>query len=238
MVTVSVEEKFLRKVEESREKKAVVLLSGGMDSTTLVYDVKVIGYEVYPVSFYYGQKHEKEVDAASKTCRKLGLPHRILDVGVLGEVAPSALTRNEEKIPEGHYQEESMKLTVVPNRNMVLLALATSYAIGIGAETVWYGAHGGDHAIYPDCRSAFVEVMVRAMALCDWSIIELKVPYLLWDKERILRRGLELGVDYSLTWTCYLGEELACGKCGSCVERMGAFEKVGIRDLIKYKGGI
>ena len=237
MVT-SVEEKFLRKIKEEKgQGKAVVLLSGGMDSTTLLYDVRSRGYEVFPISFYYGQKHEREVGVANSTCRKLGLPHKKLDVRVLGKVAPSALTRYDVGIPEGHYREESMKQTVVPNRNMVLLALATAYAIGIEAGSVWYGAHGGDHVIYPDCRPLFVHAMSAAIGLCDWLGVKLEVPYLDWSKEQILRKGLDLGVDYSLTWTCYLGEELACGKCGACVERLEAFGKVGIKDPIGYIGG-
>ncbi len=217
------------------EKRLVVLLSGGMDTTTLTYDVVDRGYGVYPISFHYGQKHGKELDMAGATCSKLGLVHKVLDMDVLGEVAPSALTRERIEIPKGHYEEEGMKATVVPNRNMVLLALATSYAIGIKADSVWYGAHRGDHAIYPDCRKVFVEAMGRAVRLCDWEKIELEVPYLAWNKEKVLRRGLELGVDCSLTWTCYKGEELACGECGSCTERLEAFRKVGIKDPIKYK---
>lgn len=233
---VSVEEKYLEKVEESkRQSKAVALLSGGMDSTTLVYDIKSRGYEVYPISFNYGQKQSKELDKAVETCRRLRLVHKIFDIRVLGEVAPSSLTRDDIEIPKGHYEEESMKQTVVPNRNMVLLALATSYAIGIKADSVWYGAHGGDHAIYPDCRPAFMEAMSGVIGLCDWSVVELKVPYLLWDKEKILRKGLELGVDYSLTLTCYEGRDLACGECGSCQERLEAFKKVGVEDPIKYR---
>ena len=128
-----------------------------------------------------------------------------------------------------------MKLTVVPNRNMVFLALATAYAIGIGASKVFYGAHGGDHAIYPDCRSEFVAAMKKAIKICDWSSITLHAPYLKLTKADILRRGLKLGVDYSKTWTCYLGEEKACGKCGACNERLMAFECNGITDPIEYK---
>lgn len=215
-------------------QKAVILLSGGMDSTTLLYDVIDRGYEVYPISFFYGQKHDKELEAASQTCAKLKLPLKVVNVGVLGKIAPSALTAEKVEIPKGHYQEESMKQTVVPNRNMVLIALAASYAIGIGARGVWYGAHGGDHAIYPDCRSEFVTQLAKALQVCDWKPVFLSVPYLLWDKVEILRRGLELGVDYFLTWTCYEGKALACGQCGSCTERLEAFKTAGEKDPIDY----
>lgn len=215
--------------------KAVVLLSGGIDSTTLTYDLLSQGFEVYPVSFNYGQKHNKELVSAVETSKRLGLVSKVLDLGILGEIAPSSLTRRDWEVPKGHYQEESMKQTVVPNRNMVLLSLATAYAIGIKVSSIYYAAHSGDHAIYPDCRRLFVNAMSKAIELCDWDRVELRVPYIDWDKERILRRGLELGVDYSLTWTCYEGKELACGKCGSCVERLEAFGKLGIKDLVRYE---
>lgn len=214
--------------------KIVVVLSGGIDSTTLLYEAVNLGYEVYPITFSYGQKHVKETRAAFDTCQKLGLPYKQISFE-LGEVAPSALTRNDMGIPKGHYEDESMKQTVVPNRNMVFLAFATAYAIGLGADEVAYGAHGGDHAIYPDCRGEFVEAMAEAMRLCDYKEIGLWVPYLYWNKVDIIRKGLELGVDYSLTWTCYEGKELACGKCGACTERLEAFEEVGIEDPIKYE---
>jgi len=219
----------------TKKEKVVVLLSGGMDSTTLLYEVMVLGYEVYPITFYYRQKHEKEMEAAAYTCQKLGLTFRVLDISALNEIAPSSLTRDKVEVPKGHYEDESMKQTVVPNRNMVFLAFATAYAIGLDAEEVAYGAHGGDHAIYPDCRPDFVEAMVEAISLCDYKDIHLWVPYLHVNKADILRKGLELGVDYSLTWTCYEGQELACGRCGACTERLGAFREVGIEDPLKYK---
>jgi 7-cyano-7-deazaguanine synthase len=226
------EEKILPKRQVS---KTVVILSGGMDSTTLLYDRRSRGEEVYPISFFYGQKHKREIHVAKQTCNKLGLFYKYLDISALGGIAPSALTRGDIGIPKGGYQDESMKQTVVPNRNMVFLAFATAYAVGLDADTVVYGAHGGDHAIYPDCRPAFVDAMEKAIGLCDYKTIKLLVPYLYWTKEEILRRGLELGVDYSLTWTCYEGGDLACGQCGSCTERLEAFKKVGIEDPIKYK---
>lgn len=221
-------------IDISTKERVVILLSGGMDSTTLLYDAISQKFEVYPLSFDYGQRHRKEIMAAEATCSKLDLPYEVVDVEILGKLAPSALTRHNIEIPHEHYEDESMKQTVVPNRNMVLLSLATAYAIGIGANTVAYGAHGGDHAIYPDCRSSFIEAMAEAMSLCDYRDIKLWTPYLHWYKTDILRRGIKLGVDYSLTWTCYEGKELACGKCGSCRERLEAFKAVGVEDPIKY----
>lgn len=231
------ETKVESRVEEelrATEGKAVVIFSGGIDSTVLVYDVKGLGYEACPITFYYGQKHAKELEMAHKTCERLGLKYKLVDVESLGKIAPSALTR-EEEIPKAQYDEESMKQTVVPNRNMVFLSLATAYAIGIGASWVFFGAHGGDHALYPDCRPTFVKAMEQAISLCDYSIVSLKTPYLYYTKADILRLGVELEVDYSLTWSCYEGGKLACGKCGTCRERLEAFREVNLEDPIEYK---
>ena len=219
---------------KSTGRKVVVLLSGGMDSTTLVYYMRNLGHEVYPITFDYGQKHSKELTSAEKTCKKLELSYKFVEIG-LGDIAPSALTRIDIKIPHGNYDEESMKVTVVPNRNMVFLSLATAYAIGIGAEKVAYAAHSGDHAIYADCRPAFIDVMKEAIYLCSDDEVVLNTPFEFIDKVEILKIGQTLGVDYSLTWSCYEGGELACGRCGTCRERLEAFEKVGIEDPISYK---
>lgn len=215
--------------------KAVVVLSGGLDSTTLLYDVIAQGYEVSAISFNYGQKHNKELTFAAQTCKKLGVPHKIADLSVLNDLAPSALTRDDIDIPEGEYDDEVMKVTVVPNRNMVLLSLATSYAISFGAEKLFYGAHAGDHTIYPDCRKEFIDSMTESIKLCDWANVKLEAPYWDIDKGDIAIKGKELNVDYSLTWTCYVGGEKACGKCGACVERLEAFEKAGVKDPIEYE---
>jgi len=216
-------------------KKAVVILSGGMDSTTLLYDAKHDGYDVSAISFNYGQKHKKELNVATKTCSKLDINHKILDLSVLNLLAPSALTREDWDVPEGHYADENMKQTVVPNRNMVMLALSTSYAISKKAKYLFYGVHSGDHAIYPDCRPDFYKYMQDAIMRADWHEILLRAPYIMKDKGDIVIRGKEIGVDYSLTWTCYKGRDKACGKCGSCVERLEAFEKAGIEDPLEYE---
>ncbi|WAM33758.1 7-cyano-7-deazaguanine synthase QueC [Caldicellulosiruptor morganii] len=215
--------------------KALVVLSGGMDSTTLLYDVKSKGYETYAISFDYGQKHSKELEFAKKTCDLLKVPHKIVDISFFAKLAPSALTLANWQIPEGYYTDENMKQTVVPNRNMVLLSIATAYAISIRAQKLFYGAHAGDHPIYPDCRKEFVEAMKSAIALCDYHTVELEAPYIDLKKEDILKIGLKLGVDFSLTWSCYKGGEKACGKCGTCTERIEAFKKLGIKDPIEYE---
>lgn len=217
------------------KEKAVVVCSGGMDSTTLLYDVISQGYDVSVLSFDYGQKHVKELDCAKKICKMFGVSHRIVNIGALNSLAPSSLTREKLSVPEGRYDDESMKQTVVPNRNMVMLALATSYAISWGAKTIFYGAHSGDHTIYPDCRKEFVEQLGKAIQLCDWNKVELVAPYLGIDKGDIAIKGRQLGVDYSLTWTCYKGKKRACGKCGACQERLEAFKKAGMKDPIEYE---
>jgi len=232
---VLTESKPQMQVEEIEIKKAVILLSGGVDSTTLLYDLINHGFETHPISFIYGQKHKMEVGMALATCTKLGLELEIVKLEALGQLAPSALTRNSIEIPQGHYEDESMKATVVPNRNMVFIALATSYAIGLKANRVYYAAHSGDHAIYPDCRPAFLIALNKAIKLCDYEKIQLEAPYLYWSKADIVKRGQELRVDYSLTWSCYEGGTKACGKCGTCVERAEAFENAGIKDPLEYK---
>jgi len=216
-------------------EKAVVILSGGMDSTTLLYDIVDSGAEVYAVSFDYGQKHIRELFCAKKTCKILNVPHRIINLKILNDIAPSALTRKDVDVPEGDYKDDNMKQTVVPNRNMVMLSLATVFAISIKATKLYYGAHSGDHTIYPDCRPEFVEVMKTAIELADWNKVELDVPYLFIHKGEIVHRGIKLNVDFKNTWTCYKGKEKACGMCGACRERLEAFYYAGIKDPIEYE---
>lgn len=217
--------------------QCVVILSGGMDSTTLLYDViqKYRNERVVAISFNYNQKHAKEIDYAARTCAKLNVKHLVIPLDVLNKLAPSALTRDSIEVPDGHYEDDNMKLTVVPNRNMVMLSLAAAYAISIKAGSLYYGAHAGDHEIYPDCRKVFVDAMAKAIGLCDWHKVKLFAPYALADKGDIAIKGKELGVDYSLTWTCYKGGKKACGKCGACQERLEAFKKAGITDPIEYE---
>ncbi len=218
-------------------KKAVVIISGGMDSTTLLYDIvkKYSKENVFALSFDYNQKHKKELEYAKKSCKNLGVNHKIVNLKVLNELAPSALTRDDIEVPEGRYQNANMKQTVVPNRNMVLLALATSYAISVKATKLFYGAHNGDHTIYPDCRKEFIDSMKQSINLCDWNKVSLEAPYWNVDKGDIAKKGKKLGVNYSLTWTCYNGRKKACGKCGACQERLEAFKKAKMIDPIEYE---
>ncbi len=233
----------MRKIKDMSEQnsfvqnRVVLILSGGLDSTTLLYRLLKEKKEIYCLTFRYGQKHVKEVQYAAKNCEKFHLPHKILSLDNLtseGIFGPNALTSDTE-IPHGEYDDISMMDTVVPNRNMILLSLALAYAISIRAEAIYYGAHGGDHAIYPDCRPEFVSAMQQVANLCHYWPIKLEAPYLHFSKADIVKEGLEMNVDYSLTWTCYQGGELACGQCGSCDERLKAFAANNAVDPIPYE---
>ena len=217
-------------------KKVVVIYSGGMDSYTVLHKAIQQGLTPYALTFDYGQRHIKEIDVARSVCQELGVEHKVIDISAINQlIGGSSLTDSSIDVALGHYQEESMKSTVVPNRNMILLSLAIGYAVSIGAEQVYYGAHSGDHAIYPDCRPEFVEKMNEVAAIANYEKTEIFSPYLNSDKIGILKDGLAMGLDYSKTWTCYNGREKACGKCGSCVERLEAFAANGVTDPIPYE---
>jgi len=216
-------------------EKAVVIYSGGMDSFTVLNKAVFEGLEVYALTFDYGQKHVKEVDFARNVCSAMGITHKIIDITAINElISGSSLTSNIE-VPEGHYADENMKSTVVPNRNMILLSLAVGYATSIKASKVYFGAHGGDHHVYPDCRPDFVKKMNDVCAVANYDFVEVVTPYLTSNKTEILRDGLKMNLDYSLTWTCYNGREKACGRCGSCVERLEAFEENQAKDPLAYE---
>lgn len=225
--------------------RIAVLLSGGMDSATLLVDLAYRGWSVLPIRVAYGQRHRRELDASDQLldwC--VGNPalhdqmeHRVLvDLSRLGrELTGSSQTDRSVPVPHGHYADQTMRATVVPNRNMMLLAAAAGVAISHGISRLAYGAHAGDHAIYPDCRPEFVEAMRAALALAHYDGgVELLAPYVGIDKAGVLARGLVHEVPYQATWTCYEGGETACGKCGSCRERLEAFEKNGVADPLAY----
>ena len=216
--------------------KAVIILSGGMDSTTLAYDiVHKGGYEeVHAISFNYGQKHTRELECACKSAAKLGITHYIVNLSPIKDLLKSALTGDYE-VPEGAYDDESQKLTVVPNRNMIMLSIAAGYAMSIGAEDLFYGAHANDFAIYPDCRPEFVEKMNAVLKVAHYTPVRLHVPYQYYGKANIAARGHQLGVPFEDTWTCYNGGEKSCGKCGSCSERLMAFREANLKDPLEYE---
>jgi len=222
--------------------KVVVIVSGGMDSVTLLHRVvacaKISGDEVHALSFDYGQKHVRELQMAVQQTRILNVPHKIVNMKKIGkQLLGSSCLTGDQKVPEGHYAEENMKSTVVANRNMILLSLAIGYAVNIKASKVVYGAHAGDHDIYPDCRKEFVDAMQVVAKLCDWTPVEIEAPFWNIDKGHIVKIGLQMEVNYKLTHTCYNGMKVACGKCGACIERISGFLKADAVDPVKYEGG-
>lgn len=216
--------------------KAVVIVSGGLDSTTLLYWVLDKGYEPQVLSFDYGQRHRKELSYARRTCEKLGVPHTVVDLrGIRVLLQGSALTSGDVDVPEEHYTHESQKLTIVPNRNAIMLNIALGYAVSIGAEKVFYAAHYNDRAIYPDCRWEFVEsINVMAKLANDDPGLEVVAPFIHKTKAEIVRIGMDLGVPFEDTWSCYKGDDMACGVCGTCRERIEAFQLNNLRDPIEY----
>lgn len=215
--------------------KVVVIYSGGMDSFTVLHKAVQAGHDVYALSFNYGQRHVKELQCAAQVCQELGINHKIVDISAINQLlAGSSLTDNID-IPEGHYAADNMKSTVVPNRNMILLSLAVGYAVSLGASQVYYGAHSGDHFIYPDCRPEFVQKMHDVCQIANYEPVDIVSPYLSQTKIEILADGLAMGLDYSKTWTCYNGREKACGKCGSCQERLEAFTLNNTADPLPYE---
>lgn len=208
--------------------KMVLLLSGGMDSTTLLYHSLKRQEEVYCLSFDYGQRHSKELEAAKEITKLTETPHKIVDITSINALLQGSSLTSEIDIPYGHYEDESMKSTVVPNRNMILLSLAIGYAISIDADKVLYAAHSGDHAIYPDCRPIFYEKMNEVAEIANYKPIKIEAPFLNLTKGEIAKIGKELKVPFHLTWTCYEGKEEPCGKCGSCIERKEALEEAEI----------
>jgi 7-cyano-7-deazaguanine synthase len=217
-------------------KDTVCIYSGGMDSFTLASEVHARGMLHSCLSFNYGQRHAKELEYAERVCAQdLNVPHHLIDLWALKpHLLGSALT-DAVDVPLGHYAEDSMKLTVVPNRNMIMLSIAIAYAVSHKLNAVYFGAHAGDHTIYPDCRDEFVTALDKVARIANWHPVTVVAPYQHLTKEGILRIGAGLDLDYSKSWTCYAGREKACGKCGSCQERLEAFRLVGRRDPLEYE---
>jgi 7-cyano-7-deazaguanine synthase len=216
--------------------KAVALLSGGMDSATLAYQLRSEGHELHLLSVFYGQRHACELRAARQIAEAVGAAsHKVIDLGVLRELLSASALTGDTPVPHGHYEAPTMKLTVVPNRNAIMLAIAFGYAVTIGAEVVGYAAHAGDHAVYPDCRQEFALAFgdMQQQALYQ-PAPRLDAPFINQSKAQIAAIGARLGVPYALTWSCYEGGDTHCGKCGTCVERREAFELAGVADPTTY----
>jgi 7-cyano-7-deazaguanine synthase len=215
--------------------KVVVLLSGGMDSVSALYDAKQKHEVVGAISFDYGSKHNhKEIPFAAYHSGKFNIEHQVIHLDFVGELFKSDLLKSGGQIPDGHYEEETMKSTVVPFRNGIMLSISAGFAESRDAEGLVIAAHAGDHAIYPDCREEFMKSMADAISIGTYAGIKLLRPFITMTKAEIAARGHALGVDFAQTWSCYKGAPVHCGTCGTCVERREAFMLAGVVDPTVY----
>jgi len=219
-------------------RRAIVSLSGGMDSATVLAEaVSWLGNEnVACYGFVYGSKHNKyENYMAVALSYRYDVPFTLIDLSTVMEHFKSDLLLSGGDIPEGHYEHESMSRTVVPYRNMIFISILSGIASSNGFNEIWLGVHAGDHHIYPDCRPMFIRKTQEAILLGDENTPSIVTPFLNMSKGDIVKRGIELSVPYELTRTCYKQQEAACGKCGSCVERLEAFADNNVTDPIIYE---
>ena len=216
------------------DKNAIIILSGGMDSVTLLHDLQP--QIALAVTFDYGSNHNKrEAACAVHHCQQLGIEHIIIPLGFFSQYFRSSLLEGADAIPEGHYDTDNMKSTVVPFRNGIMLSIACGLAETRGLTKALIANHSGDHAIYPDCRADFIRAMSEAMRLGTYEGITIEAPYTHLTKAEIATIGKRFGLDYSTTYSCYKGGEKHCGKCGTCVERREALRKAGIKDTTLYE---
>lgn len=219
--------------------KILALHSGGMDSTVLIEKLRNEGHQVRTIAFDYGQRHRKELQFVDAYARDVlrEEPFRVSMPFLAGLLPGSSQTDRNVEVPKGRYDEDSMKATVVPNRNMIMLSIAIGTALAHKMNGVAFAAHGGDHTIYPDCRPEFVNAMDAVAQLCDWDKVEVIAPFLDKSKADICSLGNDLGLDFSKTWSCYEGREFHCGQCGTCIERREAFHLAGVTDPTTYTPG-
>lgn len=223
-------------VADARLRDSVIIYSGGLDSTTLLYEE--CDRVALAVTFDYGSNHAvREIACARHHCGQLGIEHLVIELGFMGRYFHSSLLSGGDAIPSGNYDEENMKSTVVPFRNGIMLSIACGLAESRGLKRVLIANHGGDHAIYPDCRPSFINAMDAAMRAGTYVNVEIAAPYTHLTKADIVRRGAKLGVDYGETYSCYRGGEHHCGTCGTCSERREAFREAGIPDPTEYETG-
>ena len=214
-------------------KDSLIVLSGGLDSTTMLYEYQ---YRIsMAVSFHYGSNHnDRELEFAKLHCERLGIPHMVVRLPFIKQFFKSSLLEGADAIPEGNYDDENMKSTVVPFRNGIMLSIAAGIAENNKMQYVMLANHAGDHTIYPDCRPEFVEAMNNAIQFGTWNGVQLLTPYTHLTKAEIAAKGKELNLDYSETWSCYKGGEHHCGVCGTCRERKEALAQAGIEDKTIY----
>jgi 7-cyano-7-deazaguanine synthase len=217
--------------------KTIAVCSGGLDSVVLSHKIASEHELLALLSFDYGQRHSKELDYAARAAAHLGVPHETIDIRAIGaHLTGSALTDNVD-VPDGHYAEETMKITIVPNRNAIMLAIAFGVAASRGADAVATAVHGGDHFIYPDCRPEFIKSFeaMQKQALDGYADVSLYTPFVNSPKSEIVAAGAAIDVPFAETWSCYKGGELHCGACGTCVERREAFHLAGVEDPTQYE---
>jgi 7-cyano-7-deazaguanine synthase len=216
--------------------KTIVICSGGLDSVSLAHRVAADHDLAALLSFDYGQRHVKEVEHAAACAARLGVPHRVVDIRQIGAALSGSALTDDVAVPDGHYAEETMKITIVPNRNAIMLAVAFGMAAAEKADAVAAAMHGGDHFIYPDCRPGFMEAFqaMQDAALDGYAQVRLHTPYIDGSKADIVADGARHGVPFAETWSCYKGGEIHCGRCGTCVERREAFHLAGVADPTDY----
>ncbi|MDE6152174.1 MAG: 7-cyano-7-deazaguanine synthase QueC [Prevotella sp.] len=217
-----------------KQKDSIIILSGGMDSVTLLHDCK--DEIALAVTFDYGSNHnKKEAGFASYHCALLGIEHVVIPLEFISQYFKSSLLEGAEAVPEGHYQDDNMKSTVVPFRNGIMLSIACGLAETRGLHSVLIANHSGDHAIYPDCRGSFISAMSEAMSNGTYESISIKAPYTGLSKTDIAMIGKRIGLDFSKTYSCYKGGDKHCGKCGTCIERKEALREAGVVDTTEYE---
>lgn len=216
--------------------KTLVVCSGGLDSVSLAHIVAAEQKLTRLVSFDYGQRHRKELDFAAEAALRLGVPHHLIDMRGIGAALTGSALTDDLEVPDGHYAEDTMRITVVPNRNAIMLSIAFGIAAANGDQAVATAVHGGDHFIYPDCRPAFTNAFntMQAAALDGYADVRLFTPFVHRDKAAIVTEGARQATPFARTWSCYKGGDVHCGRCGTCVERREAFDLAGVPDPTAY----
>lgn len=219
--------------------KTVIILSGGLDSSTLAYSLKSQGHDLSAISFNYGQRHVRELHSAQMIAERLRISYKLIGIPALWNMLPgSSLTDEAVEVPYGHYASPTMKQTVVPGRNAMMISIAWAVAAANDCQFVAAAVHSGDHYIYPDCRPEFIAALNYALHRGVIGIndkLSIATPFLFWNKTDIVRYGRDLGVPFDKTWTCYEGYTHHCGECGACVERREAFREAGVDDPTVYR---